>query len=69
MTFTDSQINYYTLMWNRLPISITSNSFMKSVFSTFIKKKELSAKQWYNLKYTLENGKTPYNGNQLSTKN
>ena len=68
MSFEDTQIKMYKKMFDSLPERLRNNSFLKSVMNQMEKNKKLTKKQFTELNFVFQNGKTRYEAGQLSTK-
>ncbi len=67
--FPDEQIKRNMKLYSFLPNNVANSPFVQSVYNRMLSKKRLTKRQWEELKYILDNGKTKYNNNQLTTKN
>lgn len=67
--FNEGQLKRYKKLYDNLKENLRLNSFIKKTYDLMQKNKKLSSKQWIELKYVLENGKTRYEDKKLSTKN
>lgn len=67
--FNEGQLKRYKKLYDSLKENLRLNSFIKKTYDLMQKNKKLSSKQWIELKYVLENGKTRYEDKKLSTKN
>ena len=68
MTFADSQVKMYKKMFDGMPERLRNNTFLKSVMNQMEKNKKLTKKQFNELNFVFQNGKTRYEAGQLSTK-
>jgi hypothetical protein len=59
-TFTDAEITYYERFWNQVHFKYHSNKFFDSMWNKMKTKKELTHKQWEELEFLLQNGKSRY---------
>ena len=63
--FTDANIAYYERLWNGLHIKYTNNKFFQNVYNQMRDRKKLSDKQWAELEFLLQNGKSRYESGVL----
>lgn len=67
--FDDSMIKRNKTLYSFLPNNVANSPFVQSVYNKMLTNKKLTVKQWEEFKYILDNGKSKYNNNKLTTKN
>lgn len=67
--FDDAMIKRNKTLYSFLPNNVANSPFVQSVYNKMLTKRRLTKRQWDELKYILDNGKSKYNNNQLTTKN
>jgi hypothetical protein len=67
--FNDGQINRNKKLYSFLPNNVANTNFVQSVYKQMLDNKRLTKNQWDEFKYILDNGKSKYNNNKLTTKN
>lgn len=69
ISFDDAQVKNLKKRFDMVHIKYHGNPFYISVMKQLTDKKKLSKKQWEELKYLIENGRTKYEAGILTTKN
>ena len=69
ISFDDAQVKNLKKRFDMVHIKYHANPFYMSVMKQLTDKKKLSKKQWEELKYLIENGRTKYEAGILTTKN
>lgn len=69
ISFDDKQVASLKKRFNMLNVKYHSNQFFKSIMKQLEEKKKLSKKQFDELKYLIDRGRTRYEDGILSTKN
>jgi hypothetical protein len=67
--FNDGQINRNKKLYSFLPNNVANTNFVQFVYKQMLDNKRLTKNQWDEFKYILDNGKSKYNNNKLTTKN
>jgi hypothetical protein len=67
--FTDSEISYWSKIWDMLHLKYINNPFFSKIFKLMKQNKSLTKNQWIELEFLLKNGKSRYEAGVLSTKN